>query len=83
MDPSKRPTTVQIRDALSQFQPFPPSVEEPPHSDDYRTVQTPGVHSLGSIFGVAREPIDEIAQVTQLLVSLSGSDRTSVLEACA
>jgi len=68
-DPSNRPSTVQVYNTLSRFQPNPPPNEEPPNADKSRTVSIPDVRSEGSISVLAQSYIDEISEVTQLVFS--------------
>ena len=70
-----RPSTVQVYDTLSRFQPTPLPMEEPPHSDNNRTVPIPDVCSEGLISGVAQNCIDESAEVTQLVLFPPSSHR--------
>ena len=80
MDPTKRPSTVQVHDALlSRFRSLPASMEELPHADIVRTAPTPGARSEKSIFGVANGRIDELAEVNQLVISPSNPDHPSTL----
>ena len=53
------------------------------NAGNHGTVPTPGGRSENSIFGTAQKPIDEMAKVTQLIISPSHSDRNSVPEARA
>jgi len=55
-NPTKRPSTAQVYDALSRFQPLPESV-----------------------FGVAEGRIDEIAEVTLLVIPLPNFNQIYIL----
>jgi len=57
-------------------------MEELPQAGDPRTVQTPGWLEE-PILGVAETRIDKIAKVIKLVTSLSSSNRTLALGACA
>ena len=51
-------------------------MEESPRTDNNRTVPIPDVRSEGSVSEVAQSCIDEIAEVTQLVVSPPSSHNT-------
>jgi len=82
MDPTKRPSIVQVHDALSRFQPLPPPMEELPRADNPQTVPTPGWLEE-PIVGVAGRRTDKIVEVIQLVLSPSSSNRTSIIGTCA
>jgi len=56
-------------------------MEELPHTNNYRTVPTPGALPMDPIFGVVERRIDQLAEVTQPITSPSGFDHTFILGA--
>jgi len=75
-DPTKRPSAVQVYDALSQFR---PSKEVLPHADNHCAIPMLGAYSEEPNLEAAQRCIDEIAEVTQLVTSSSGPDHVFVL----
>ena len=75
--------TASTSDIRPEERPLPPSMGGLPHTNNRRTVPTPGAPPIDPIIRAARRRIDELAEVTQLVTSPSGFGHTFVLAACA